>query len=255
MNRAPADSAPSPPPVAGASLGLIRRRKNAEPRKDKASAAIANGALSACTSRPPRLGPPTKEKARLAVHQRRALHVLAGGHDGHRDRAVAGREQRARHPRPERDRVQLGQREHAQGVADGNAGEQGRPADIGGDHENPAAAEPVGPGPGVHGEQQAGQPDGGGQVAHLGGTARAARARRSAAARSRRPGRRTSRSSARSSNAGTSARRAAPEPARPAARGGPRCLGPCFRFRGGAHRPGSSRSAAPERSPGKARCR
>ena len=66
MNRAPADSASSPPFVAGASLGLIRCRKNAEPRKDKASAAIASGALSACTSRPPRLGPPTKEKARLA---------------------------------------------------------------------------------------------------------------------------------------------------------------------------------------------
>ena len=65
MNRAPADSAPRPPPAAGASAGLIRRRKNAEPRNERASAAIANGALSACTSSPPRLGPPTKENARL----------------------------------------------------------------------------------------------------------------------------------------------------------------------------------------------
>src|SRR5205823_11005740 len=65
MNRAPADSEPGPAAAAGASRILIRRRKNAEPRKDRASAATANGALSACTSRPPRLGPPTKENARL----------------------------------------------------------------------------------------------------------------------------------------------------------------------------------------------
>ena len=65
MKRAPATSAPRPVASVGGSAGLIRPRKNAEPRKDSASAASANGADSACTSSPPTLGPPTKDSARL----------------------------------------------------------------------------------------------------------------------------------------------------------------------------------------------
>ena len=64
MNRTPAMTDPWPS-SAGGSAGRIRLRKNAEPRNDSASAAMANGAVSTCTSTPPRLGPPTNDSARL----------------------------------------------------------------------------------------------------------------------------------------------------------------------------------------------
>ena len=64
MNRAPARTEPWPSSVGG-SAGRIRLRKNAEPRNDSASAAIAAGADSACTRIPPMLGPPTNDSARL----------------------------------------------------------------------------------------------------------------------------------------------------------------------------------------------
>ena len=65
MNRAPAASAPLPPSSVCASAGRMRARKKAEPRNDSASAATANGADSAWTSSPPRLGPATNDTARL----------------------------------------------------------------------------------------------------------------------------------------------------------------------------------------------
>ena len=255
MNRAPADSAPWPPLVG-------RRLPGLDPVQEERRAEEGQGVRGDRERRAQRLHEQAAQ-ARAAdegegaarVHQRRALHVLAGGHDGHRDRAVAGSEQGACHPRPERDAVQLGQREHVQCVADRDAGEQGRAADIGGDHENPAAAEPVSPGPGVHAEQQARQPDGGGEEAHLSGT----RVQHE-------HGGERQRDRADLIPEHRDGLRAPVAPERPLAqqrgnqRGQPRAagrrrFGRCFRFRGSAHRPGSSRSRAPERSPGKARCR
>ena len=64
MNRAPASTDPPASSAAG-SAGRIRLRKNAEPRNDSASATMANGADSTCTSIPPTLGPPTNDSARL----------------------------------------------------------------------------------------------------------------------------------------------------------------------------------------------
>ena len=64
MNRAPAMIDPSPV-SAGGSAGRIRVRKNAEPRNDSTSAMMASGAVNTCTSRPPTLGPPTNDSARL----------------------------------------------------------------------------------------------------------------------------------------------------------------------------------------------
>ena len=66
MKRAPALRPPRRLAWSGAgSAGWMRLRKNAEPRNDSASAASANGADRACTSRPPTLGPPTAASARL----------------------------------------------------------------------------------------------------------------------------------------------------------------------------------------------
>ena len=64
VNRSPAVTAPLLS-SAGGSAGRIRRRKNAEPRKDSASAMTANGAVNTCTSMPPMLGPPVNDSARL----------------------------------------------------------------------------------------------------------------------------------------------------------------------------------------------
>jgi hypothetical protein len=58
MNRRPAVTPPGAR-SAGGSAGRIRPRKNAEPRKDSASAAIAYGAVSAWASSPPADGPAT----------------------------------------------------------------------------------------------------------------------------------------------------------------------------------------------------
>ena len=56
---------PSAPSDEGGSAGLIIASWTAEPRNDSASATIANGAVSASTSRPPTDGPPMNENARL----------------------------------------------------------------------------------------------------------------------------------------------------------------------------------------------
>jgi hypothetical protein len=58
MNLSPA-VAPPGARSAGGSAGRIRPRKKAEPRKDRASAAIANGADRAWASSPPADGPAT----------------------------------------------------------------------------------------------------------------------------------------------------------------------------------------------------
>src|SRR5437763_8404085 len=49
----------------GGSTGEIRLSANAEATNENASTTSAAGAESTCTIRPPRLGPPTKESARL----------------------------------------------------------------------------------------------------------------------------------------------------------------------------------------------
>src|SRR5262249_25115209 len=51
----------------GGSSGLILLSEKAEIRYEKASASSATGADRACTSTPPRLGPPTNERARLPL--------------------------------------------------------------------------------------------------------------------------------------------------------------------------------------------
>ena len=142
------------------------------------------------------------------VDQRVALHVLVAGHQGHEQPGVGHGEEDAQRPGRERHREHLGQAEHAQGRADRDAGQQRGPAQVRRDHGGPAVAAPVHPGPGVQGEQQAGQPDEGAEVAHLGRARRAARAPRPAAARWRRSGRRTGRCSARPSTAGRRSRAA-----------------------------------------------
>ena len=65
MNRAPASRPPRPGGPVGGSAERIRLRNQADPRNDSASATTANGAVSHCTSRPPTLGPPTNDSARL----------------------------------------------------------------------------------------------------------------------------------------------------------------------------------------------
>ncbi len=64
MNRSPSVTPPLPS-SAGGSAGSIRRRKNADPRNDSASATIAKGAVSSCVSSPPSDGPMTNDMARL----------------------------------------------------------------------------------------------------------------------------------------------------------------------------------------------
>src|SRR5919197_2235795 len=63
--RRPALMCPLSASSVGGSTGLIELRVNAETTKETASAISAPGAESAWTRRPPTLGPPTNEKARL----------------------------------------------------------------------------------------------------------------------------------------------------------------------------------------------
>jgi hypothetical protein len=66
INRRPAVTPPGRS-SAGGSTGRIPDRKKAEPRKDSASAAIANGAVMNCASSPLADGPPTNDSARLPL--------------------------------------------------------------------------------------------------------------------------------------------------------------------------------------------
>ena len=51
----------------GGSAARSALSEKAEPRNESASATSATGADSSCTSRPPMLGPPTNESARLPL--------------------------------------------------------------------------------------------------------------------------------------------------------------------------------------------
>ena len=89
-------------------------------------------------------------------------------HERHEQGRVAHGEQHAEGADRERYRVQLPAGQHVQQRGHRDQGQQHRAAEIGGDHHDPAVAEPVRPRARVQGEDQAGQPDGGGQEAHLG---------------------------------------------------------------------------------------
>ena len=65
MYRIPAVTCPCSASSAGGSAGEMRASVKAETTNDTASAATAIGAENTCTSRPPRLGPPTNDSARL----------------------------------------------------------------------------------------------------------------------------------------------------------------------------------------------
>src|SRR5919197_4603949 len=65
MYRAPARRCPRAACSVGGSTGEIERSASADARNERASATSAPGADRTCTSRPPALGPPTKEAARL----------------------------------------------------------------------------------------------------------------------------------------------------------------------------------------------
>src|SRR5438094_8186519 len=65
MYLAPTARRPPPSASAGGSTGEMRLRENAETRNETASVTSVTGAESNCTRKPPRLGPPTNESARL----------------------------------------------------------------------------------------------------------------------------------------------------------------------------------------------
>src|SRR5690348_2685792 len=65
MYRMPAFRCPRPASSVGGSSGWIECIVQAETTYEKASTTSAIGAENTCTSKPPRLGPATYEKARL----------------------------------------------------------------------------------------------------------------------------------------------------------------------------------------------
>ena len=169
MKLAPALSAPRRRPVSGAgSAGRIRLRKNAEPRNESASAAERQRRGQGLHQQPAHAGTGHRGHRPALVDQRVPLHVPGAGHQGHEQPGVRHGEEDAERSGRERHREQLGQAQDTQRRADRDAGQQGRPAQVGRDHGGPAVPAPVHPGPRVQGEQQAGQPDEGAEVAHLG---------------------------------------------------------------------------------------
>jgi len=167
MNRAPAVTEPSPVRSGGASFGRIRCRKNAEPRKDSASATIANGRQDlheeAADTRAA-----DERQCPAGVDQRVALDVLVLRHHGDEQRRVRDGEQHGERALREGHREELRQRQHVQRVAHRQRDEQREPAEIGGDHGAPPPATVVHPRARVQAEQQAWQPDQRSQVTHLG---------------------------------------------------------------------------------------
>src|SRR2546423_10205104 len=89
MKRRPSRTPPRLSASPTGSSGGIRESIEAETRKENASARSAAGPESSCTSSPPTLGPPRKEKARLPWASELAL---TGNHEGHQ-RAIRDREE------------------------------------------------------------------------------------------------------------------------------------------------------------------
>src|SRR4051812_8327973 len=65
IQRAPAETWPRSAFSVGGSSGATRASEYADARYEHASTTSAIGAVSTCTSSPPRLGPPTCDSARL----------------------------------------------------------------------------------------------------------------------------------------------------------------------------------------------
>ena len=117
----------------------------------------------------PAEGRPDDERHRpAAVDERLPVHVLLGRDDRHEQRGVGHVEEDGERAGGEHDGEELPEREHAERVADGDGREERAPPEVAGDHQLPPTSAAVGPGPGVHPEQQAGQPFQGRQVAHDG---------------------------------------------------------------------------------------
>ena len=169
MKRAPALSAPRRPSGSGAgSAGRIRAQeeRRAEERERVGGQRERRG--QGLHQQPAHAGTGHRGQRPALVDQRVPLHVLGAGHQSHEQPGVGHGEEDAQRPGRERHREQLGQTQHAQRRADRDAGQQGGPAQVGRDHGGPPVAPAIHPGPRVQGEQQAGQPDEGAEVAHLG---------------------------------------------------------------------------------------
>ena len=169
MKRAPALSAPAAPGLVRGRLGRVdaaQEERRAEERQRVSRQRERRG--QGLDQQAAHAGAAHRGQRPALVDQRVAFHVLVAGHQGREQPGVGHGEEDAQRPGRERHREHLGQAEHAQGRADRDAGQQRGPAQVRRDHGDPAVAAPVHPGPGVQGEQQAGQPDEGAEVAHLG---------------------------------------------------------------------------------------
>jgi hypothetical protein len=81
-----------------------------------------------------------------SVHDRAALDEALPRHERDEERVVRDVEEHAQRPHQERHDEHVRERECVEGVRERERADQGRPAEVGGDHDLPFARAAVGPG-------------------------------------------------------------------------------------------------------------